>query len=55
MKNELSDHAKYQLLNFHGTYSDMSYKLLEVLNEIDSDLVKKYDLFTAWAKIGKMQ
>ena len=51
---KLSEHSKYQLQHFHGTHSDMSYKLLEVLSEIDSELVKKYKLFDIWSKIHEL-
>lgn len=51
---KLSEHAQYQLQHFHGTHSDMSYKLLEVLSEIDSELVEKYRLFDVWGKIHEL-
>ena len=51
---KLSKHAQYQLRHFHGTHSDMSYKLLEVLSEIDTELVEKYKLFDVWGKIHEL-
>ena len=51
---KLSENAQYQLQHFHGSHADMSWKLLEVLNEIDSELVEKYKLFDVWSKLHKL-
>ena len=50
---KLSEHAQYQLQHFHGNHADMSWKLLEVLNEIDKEIVKQYNLFDVWGKLHK--
>ena len=50
---KLSKHAQYQLQHFHGNHADMSWKLLEVLNEIDEELVKQYNLFDVWGTLHK--
>lgn len=52
---KLSKHAQYQLQNFHGNHSDMSFKLIEILEEIDEKLVKDYKLWHVWGNICKME
>ena len=50
---QLSEHAQYQLQHFHGDHADMSWKLIEVLKEIDNELVEKYKLYDVWGKLHK--